>query len=28
MPVKAGKFHRVRITGTRGYDLEAEPLSS
>jgi len=25
-PVKAGEFHRVRITGTRGYDLEAEPL--
>jgi ribosomal protein S12 methylthiotransferase len=27
-PVKAGEFHRVRITGTRGYDLEAEPLDS
>jgi len=27
-PVKAGGFHRVRITGTRGYDLEAEPLDS
>jgi len=26
--VKAGEFHRVRITGTRGYDLEAEPLLS
>jgi len=26
--VKAGGFHRVRITGTRGYDLEAEPLDS
>ncbi len=25
-PVKAGEFHRVRITGTRGYDLEAELL--
>ena len=25
-PVEAGAFHRVRITGTRGYDLEAEPL--
>lgn len=25
-PVQAGVFHRVRITGTRGYDLEAEPL--
>jgi len=25
-PVKAGEFYRVRITGTRGYDLEAEPL--
>ena len=24
-PVKAGEFHRVRITGTRGYDLEAAP---
>jgi ribosomal protein S12 methylthiotransferase len=28
VPVKAGEFHRVRITGTRGYDLEAEPLLS
>jgi len=27
-PVAAGAFHRVRITGTRGYDLEAEPLES
>ena len=25
-PVKSGVFHRVRITGTRGYDLEAEVL--
>jgi ribosomal protein S12 methylthiotransferase len=25
-PVKAGEFHDVVITGTRGYDLEAEPL--
>lgn len=25
-PVKAGEFHRVRIIGTRGYDLEAEIL--
>jgi hypothetical protein len=25
-PVAAGTFHRVRITGTRDYDLEAEPL--
>jgi ribosomal protein S12 methylthiotransferase len=24
--VRAGEFHRVRIVGTRGYDLEAEPL--
>jgi len=23
-PVQAGAFHRVRVTGTRGYDLEAE----
>lgn len=27
-PVQAGSFQRVRITGTRGYDLEAEPLNS
>jgi ribosomal protein S12 methylthiotransferase len=27
-PVEAGVFHRVRITGTRGYDLEAEPLKA
>jgi ribosomal protein S12 methylthiotransferase len=27
-PVQAGAFHRVRITGTRGYDLEAEPILS
>ena len=27
-PVAAGAFHRVRITGTRGYDLEAEPILS
>jgi ribosomal protein S12 methylthiotransferase len=26
-PVRAGEFHRVRISGTRGYDLEAEPLT-
>ncbi len=26
-PVEAGKFHRVRVTGTRGYDLEAEPVA-
>ena len=26
-PVKAGEFHRVRVTGTRGYDLEAAVLS-
>jgi len=25
-PVQAGEFHHVRVTGTRGYDLEAEPL--
>lgn len=25
-PVAAGEFHRVRVTGTKGYDLEAEPL--
>jgi ribosomal protein S12 methylthiotransferase len=25
-PVQVGAFHRVKITGTRGYDLEAEPL--
>jgi ribosomal protein S12 methylthiotransferase len=25
-PVEAGTFHRVRVTGTRGYDIEAEPL--
>ena len=25
-PVKAGEFHKVRIIGTRGYDLEAELL--
>ena len=27
-PVKAGEFHKVRITGTRGYDLEAELMLS
>ena len=27
-PVQAGAFHRVLITGTRGYDLEAEPLKA
>ena len=27
-PVQAGAFHLVRITGTRGYDLEAEPILS
>lgn len=26
--VKAGEFHRVRICGTREYDLEAEPLDA
>jgi ribosomal protein S12 methylthiotransferase len=26
-PVAAGVFHRVRVTGTRGYDLEAAPLA-
>ncbi len=26
-PVQAGAFHRVRVTGTRGYDLEAEPIA-
>jgi ribosomal protein S12 methylthiotransferase len=25
-PVEAGEFHRVRVTGTRGYDIEAEPV--
>lgn len=25
-PVEAGVFHRVRVTGTRGYDIEAVPL--
>jgi ribosomal protein S12 methylthiotransferase len=25
-PVEAGVFHRVKVTGTRGYDLEAVPL--
>ena len=27
-PVQAGLFHRVRVTATREYDLEAEPLDS
>ena len=27
-PVQSGHFHRVRVTGTRGYDLEAEPMES
>jgi ribosomal protein S12 methylthiotransferase len=26
-PVTAGTFHRVRVTGTRGYDLEAELIA-
>ena len=26
-PVAAGVFHRVRVTGTKGYDLEAAPLA-
>jgi len=25
-PVQTGSFHRVKVTGTRGYDLEAEPV--
>ncbi|MEI7962488.1 MAG: 30S ribosomal protein S12 methylthiotransferase RimO, partial [Verrucomicrobiota bacterium] len=27
-PVTPGAFHKVKVTGTRGYDLEAEPLEA